>query len=151
MLLKQSQILKVPNLQVVTKGLARASRSTQRARRKTELDHGPSVLQDAKRRGINLLELFLWLPQTPRNHPQNTFNVMASVYKTLSGKDNHEKESGEKRNKQRVLILVCAARRSRVACAKKILEFQRCHIPSPSSASGLVFIDVCTIPLADFQ
>ncbi|KAF2854404.1 ribosome biogenesis protein-like protein Brx1 [Plenodomus tracheiphilus IPT5] len=30
---------------------------------------------------------------------------MASVYKTLSGTDNHEKETGEKRNKQRVLIL----------------------------------------------
>ncbi|KAF1850970.1 brix domain-containing protein 2 [Cucurbitaria berberidis CBS 394.84] len=30
---------------------------------------------------------------------------MASVYKTLSGKDGHEKEPGEKRNKQRVLIL----------------------------------------------
>jgi ribosome biogenesis protein BRX1 len=31
---------------------------------------------------------------------------MASVYKTLSGTDNHDKEPGEKRNKQRVLILV---------------------------------------------
>jgi hypothetical protein len=31
---------------------------------------------------------------------------MASVYKTLSGKDNHEKEPEQKRNKQRVLILV---------------------------------------------
>lgn len=31
---------------------------------------------------------------------------MASVYKTLSGNDSHEKEPGEKRNKQRVLILV---------------------------------------------
>ncbi|KAF2128482.1 brix domain-containing protein 2 [Dothidotthia symphoricarpi CBS 119687] len=30
---------------------------------------------------------------------------MASVYKTLSGTENHEKETGEKRNKQRVLIL----------------------------------------------
>ncbi|KAI8940836.1 hypothetical protein NX059_002097 [Plenodomus lindquistii] len=30
---------------------------------------------------------------------------MASVYKTLSGTDSHEKETGEKRNKQRVLIL----------------------------------------------
>ncbi|OAL51044.1 Brix-domain-containing protein [Pyrenochaeta sp. DS3sAY3a] len=30
---------------------------------------------------------------------------MASVYKTLSGADTHEKEPGEKRNKQRVLIL----------------------------------------------
>lgn len=33
---------------------------------------------------------------------------MASVYKTLSGTDHHEKETGEKRNKQRVLILVRA-------------------------------------------
>lgn len=33
---------------------------------------------------------------------------MASVYKTLAGKDNHEKETGDKKNKQRVLILVCA-------------------------------------------
>ena len=32
---------------------------------------------------------------------------MASVYKTLSGTDNHEKETGERKNKQRVLILVC--------------------------------------------
>jgi hypothetical protein len=31
---------------------------------------------------------------------------MAAVYKTLSKTDNHEKEPGEKRNKQRVLILV---------------------------------------------
>jgi ribosome biogenesis protein BRX1 len=31
---------------------------------------------------------------------------MAAVYKTLSGNDSHEKEPGEKRNKQRVLILV---------------------------------------------
>ncbi|KAF1947083.1 ribosome biogenesis protein-like protein Brx1 [Clathrospora elynae] len=30
---------------------------------------------------------------------------MASVYKTLSGSDKHEKETGEKKNKQRVLIL----------------------------------------------
>jgi hypothetical protein len=31
---------------------------------------------------------------------------MASVYKTLSGAEKDEKETGEKRNKQRVLILV---------------------------------------------
>lgn len=31
---------------------------------------------------------------------------MAAVYKTLSGNDHHEKDPGEKRNKQRVLILV---------------------------------------------
>lgn len=31
---------------------------------------------------------------------------MASVYKTLSGADKDERETGEKRNKQRVLILV---------------------------------------------
>jgi hypothetical protein len=31
---------------------------------------------------------------------------MASVYKTLSGAEKEEKETGEKRNKQRVLILV---------------------------------------------
>jgi hypothetical protein len=31
---------------------------------------------------------------------------MTSVYKTIAGKDSHEKEPGEKRNKQRVLILV---------------------------------------------
>jgi ribosome biogenesis protein BRX1 len=30
---------------------------------------------------------------------------MASVYKTLSGAEKEEKETGEKRNKQRVLIL----------------------------------------------
>jgi hypothetical protein len=31
---------------------------------------------------------------------------MTSVYKTLAGKDSHEKVPGEKSNKQRVLILV---------------------------------------------
>lgn len=31
---------------------------------------------------------------------------MASVYKTLSGTDKDEKDTGVKRNKQRVLILV---------------------------------------------
>lgn len=35
---------------------------------------------------------------------------MAAVYKTLSGTDNHDKEPGEKRNKQRVLILVILSR-----------------------------------------
>ena len=32
---------------------------------------------------------------------------MAAVYKTLSGTNAQEKESGERKNKQRVLILVC--------------------------------------------
>ena len=36
---------------------------------------------------------------------------MASVYKTLSGNDSHEKEPSEKRNKQRVLILVRLAQK----------------------------------------
>jgi hypothetical protein len=31
---------------------------------------------------------------------------MASVYKTLSGAEKEEKDTGERRNKQRVLILV---------------------------------------------
>jgi hypothetical protein len=41
---------------------------------------------------------------------------MASVYKTLSKSDNHEKEPGEKRNKQRVLILVRLSQK--FACAR---------------------------------
>jgi hypothetical protein len=44
--------------------------------------------------------------QTLQTHPQRSVTTMAAVYKTLSGTDNHEKEPGEKRNKQRVLILV---------------------------------------------
>lgn len=43
---------------------------------------------------------------TLQKHPQRPHIAMASVYKTLSGNDNHEKEPTEKRNKQRVLILV---------------------------------------------
>ena len=42
---------------------------------------------------------------------------MASVYKTLSGNDSHEKEPTEKRNKQRVLILVRLAQKMRCARA----------------------------------
>lgn len=42
----------------------------------------------------------------PKEHPQRPDIAMAAVYKTLSGTDNHEKEPGEKKNKQRVLILV---------------------------------------------
>jgi hypothetical protein len=33
--------------------------------------------------------------------------TMASVYKTISASSGQEKESGERKNKQRVLILVC--------------------------------------------
>jgi hypothetical protein len=54
----------------------------------------------------NVLELFQQAQQTPEEHPQRPDIAMAAVYKTLSGTDNHEKEPGEKRNKQRVLILV---------------------------------------------
>jgi hypothetical protein len=54
----------------------------------------------------NVLELFLYARQTLQTHPQHPLSTMASVYKTLSGKDNHEKEPEQKRNKQRVLILV---------------------------------------------
>jgi hypothetical protein len=59
-----------------------------------------------KRLASNVLELFLYARQTLQTHPQHPVDTMASVYKTLSGNDNHEKEPGEKRNKQRVLILV---------------------------------------------
>ncbi len=34
---------------------------------------------------------------------------MASVYKTLSGTNSHDKENVEKKNRQRVLILVQSA------------------------------------------
>jgi hypothetical protein len=36
---------------------------------------------------------------------------MAAVYKTLSASSTHEKESEGRKNKQRVLILVCNAPR----------------------------------------
>jgi predicted transcriptional regulator len=44
---------------------------------------------------------------------------MASVYKTLSKSDSHEKEPGEKRNKQRVLILVRLSQKIAYARAEK--------------------------------
>jgi hypothetical protein len=42
-------------------------------------------------------------PAAQQQHPDI---AMASVYKTVSGTEAHEKEVVEKRNKQRVLILV---------------------------------------------
>lgn len=54
---------------------------------------------------------FCTCDSTPQTHPQRPDNAMASVYKTLSGNDNHEKEPSEKRNKQRVLILVILAQK----------------------------------------
>jgi hypothetical protein len=54
----------------------------------------------------NVLELFQYAQQGQQARPQRTIFDMAAVYKTLSQTENHDKEPGEKRNKQRVLILV---------------------------------------------
>jgi hypothetical protein len=55
---------------------------------------------------VSILELFRGGAFYRQVQQQRPTIAMASVYKTLSGADTHEKETGEKRNKQRVLILV---------------------------------------------
>ena len=51
-------------------------------------------------------ELFLSAQPTREHQQQHHIIAMASVYKTLSGTDKDQEKTGEKRNKQRVLILV---------------------------------------------
>ena len=69
---------------------------------------GPSVLRGdpAKTLGINSRTFSQRQAQLAVLQQQRALTAMASVYKTLSGADSHEKETGEKKNKQRVLILV---------------------------------------------
>jgi hypothetical protein len=68
---------------------------------------------------------------------------MAAVYKTLSGNDSHEKEPGEKKNKQRVLILVPLTACEQFALVLMLLvEFKRCHVPPSPSAAGSLLADV---------
>jgi hypothetical protein len=69
---------------------------------------------------------------------------MTSVYKTLSGKETHEKEAGEKRNKQRVLILVLS-RVIKNAPRLMIAELQRRNDATSSFATRLVFVNVCYV------
>lgn len=71
---------------------------------------------------------------------------MASVYKTLSKTDSHEKEPGEKRNKQRVLILVGKLEKVNAPLLTNI-EFKRCHIQTSPSAAGSVLFDVSDLNL----
>jgi hypothetical protein len=54
-----------------------------------------------------ILELLLRIDQGYLDATTTTHIAMASVYKTISASSGQEKESGERKNKQRVLILVC--------------------------------------------
>lgn len=47
--------------------------------------------------------------QRAATRPQHTTVTMAAVYKTLSATNGTEKETGERKNRQRVLILVCCS------------------------------------------
>jgi hypothetical protein len=49
---------------------------------------------------------------------------MTSVYKTLSGTDKEEERTGEKRNKQRVLILVYTALQEKVRVHANVIRVQ---------------------------
>ena len=66
---------------------------------------------------------------------------MAAVYKTLSAASNHEKESGERKNKQRVLILVCDS--PNLACKDLcVAELARRDYETSPFVTGPLFIDV---------
>jgi hypothetical protein len=62
----------------------------------------------------SILELFLKARNHCDSQRQHHTVAMTSVYKTLSGTDKNEEKTGEKRNKQRVLILVNTALQEKV-------------------------------------
>lgn len=66
---------------------------------------------------------------------------MASVYKTISAAGGQEKESGERKNKQRVLILVCDERE--LTCKNlHMAELPGCDHEASTFATRSLLVDV---------
>jgi hypothetical protein len=79
---------------------------------------------------VSILQLFFRTRATYRESQQQHHIVaMTSVYKTLSGTEKDEEKTGGKRNKQRVLILVYNALRSK----------SRVHANKCQSSRGVTF------------
>lgn len=76
------------------------------------------------------------------NKAPRTLDSMAAVYKTLSGSSAHDTEHESRKNKQRVLILVCDARKSVGLRLIFHIELERRHVQTPASSPGSVLVDV---------